>query len=120
MADGEYPVESVIFDSAGNLFGTAYSGGTNGYGVVFELSPGGTNWTESSLYSFCIRIIVSLLTVNPANGLIRDPTGNLYGKTSYGGSGSVVCLRAKLVRGRLDGASHLRGQCSLMPPTRVG
>src|SRR5208282_2359772 len=50
--DGGYPICSLIFDSVGNLYGTAYSGGANGYGVVFELSPVGGSWTETILYSF--------------------------------------------------------------------
>ncbi len=86
-ADGAYPAYSdVIFDSAGNLFGTAYSGGANGYGVVFELSPEGANWTETSLYSFA----GAADGANPVNGLIRDPSGNLYGKTFNGGAGDGV------------------------------
>jgi uncharacterized repeat protein (TIGR03803 family) len=42
----------VIFDSAGNLYGTTYSGGTNENGAVFELSPKGKKWKEKVLYSF--------------------------------------------------------------------
>ena len=50
--DGSGPTSNVIFDGAGNLYGTACSGGangqgvasacgdgSNGYGVVYELSP---------------------------------------------------------------------------------
>src|SRR5208283_5342872 len=52
--DGSHPSLSyVIFDKLGNLYGTASNGGgANGYGVVFELSPVGTSWTETVLYSF--------------------------------------------------------------------
>ena len=50
-ADAEGP-ENIVFDSKGNLFGTA-GGGQYGYGSVFELSPqtGGT-WTEQVIHSF--------------------------------------------------------------------
>ena len=37
-ANGCYPGASLIFDSAGNLYGTTGSGG-GGYGVAFELTP---------------------------------------------------------------------------------
>jgi uncharacterized repeat protein (TIGR03803 family) len=36
-ADGSRPVAGLIRDAAGNLYGTARSGGTYGYGVVFKL-----------------------------------------------------------------------------------
>jgi hypothetical protein len=38
-ADGEYPYEGLVMDSAGNIFGTTGAGGQTGNGVVFELSP---------------------------------------------------------------------------------
>jgi uncharacterized repeat protein (TIGR03803 family) len=37
--DGMYPVSSLVFDAAGNLYGTATAGGTYGDGVVFEITP---------------------------------------------------------------------------------
>ena len=91
--DGASPRRgSLIFDAAGNLYGTTFLGGTNtvsnGAGVqkagtVFELSPGtGGVWTEKILYNF------GATTVDAANslaGLVFDATGNLYGTTQYGG-----------------------------------
>jgi uncharacterized repeat protein (TIGR03803 family) len=83
-ADGANPTYSyVTFDSAGNLYGTAYAGGANGYGVVFELSPGQSGWTEQVLYSFAN----SPDGANPVNGLVMDAAGNLYGTTYNGGAG---------------------------------
>jgi uncharacterized repeat protein (TIGR03803 family) len=37
--DGANPSAGVIFDAAGNLYGTTPGGGTYGYGTVFELTP---------------------------------------------------------------------------------
>ncbi len=86
-ADGATPAHSdVIFDSVGNLYGTAYSGGANGYGVVFELSPAGASWTETVLYSFANTPDGA----NPVNSLIMDPAGNLFGRTLYGGGGNGI------------------------------
>ncbi len=81
--DGENPTFSyVTFDSAGNLYGTAYAGGSSGNGVVFELKPSGNSWTETVLYSFAN----SPDGANPINGLIMDSAGNLYGTTYAGGA----------------------------------
>jgi uncharacterized repeat protein (TIGR03803 family) len=76
----------VIFDSAGNLYGTASQGGENYNGVVFELSPVGASWTETVLYSFPCGLYGCPGGSQPVNGLIFDSTGNLYGRTTYGGS----------------------------------
>ena len=57
--DGGLPSAGVIFDKAGNLYGTTIYGGSGGAncdtvtcGVVFELSPNGKSWTEKVLHSF--------------------------------------------------------------------
>jgi uncharacterized repeat protein (TIGR03803 family) len=79
----------VIFDKAGNLYGTTEFGGTYNWGAVFELSPVGTSWTETILYSFTGGADGG----HPATGLIIDPAGNLYGTTSeYLAPGNVFEL----------------------------
>ena len=78
--DGEYPQHSnVIFDSLGNLYGTAAGGGRYGGGVVFELRPAATSWTETTLYAFT----GGTDGVAPRGCLIMSPAGNLYG--TFGG-----------------------------------
>ncbi|MGC2111638.1 MAG: choice-of-anchor tandem repeat GloVer-containing protein [Candidatus Korobacteraceae bacterium] len=37
--DGAFPYSNLVFDSAGNIYGTASGGGANGHGVVFEITP---------------------------------------------------------------------------------
>jgi uncharacterized repeat protein (TIGR03803 family) len=71
----------VIFDSAGNLYGTTGLGGAYGSGVVFELSPAGASWTETVLYSFCSAPNCAD-GAYPWSSLIFDPAGNLYGTAS--------------------------------------
>jgi uncharacterized repeat protein (TIGR03803 family) len=82
-ADGANPAGGVIFDAAGNLYGTTQAGGAYGAGVVFKLqvNVNGT-WTERVLYSFT----GGADGANPAAGVIFDPVGNLYGTTLFGGS----------------------------------
>jgi len=80
--DGTMPLHNVVLDSAGNLYGTTYTGGTMGGGTVFELSPSGSNWTE--------RIIANFPAGSaPQAGLIIDRAGNLYGATDGVGTSSA-------------------------------
>jgi uncharacterized repeat protein (TIGR03803 family) len=81
--DGTGPVAPVILDSAGNLYGTTYSGGVNGFGAVYKLTPGsGGTWTESGVHNFS----GSTDGANPAAGVILGHGGLLYGTTLYGGA----------------------------------
>jgi uncharacterized repeat protein (TIGR03803 family) len=84
MEDGGLPSGGVIFDKAGNLYGTTIQGGTANLGTVFRLSPPGTDggdWTETVLYSFLGGAADGALP----NGVVFDKAGNLYGTTSNGG-----------------------------------
>jgi uncharacterized repeat protein (TIGR03803 family) len=93
-SDG-YEPNSVILDSAGNLYGTTPFGGTNGSGNVFEVSPDGT---FKLLYSFCSQANCTD-GANPQAGLIMDNSGNLYGTANGGGMygyGTVFKLAANV------------------------
>ncbi len=81
--DGQHPWGGVIFDQSGNLYGTTVYGGANGKGTIYELTPSGSGWTESIIYSFT----GGADGANPYAGLIFDQAGNLYGATGSGGSG---------------------------------
>jgi uncharacterized repeat protein (TIGR03803 family) len=88
-ADGSGPQAALIFDSAGNLYGTTAKGGTAGFGTVFELSPNSDGtWSESVLYSFQDNGDGVL----PLGSLVFDHAGNLYGTTSNGPEGTVFKL----------------------------
>jgi len=83
-ADGHYPYAGLIFDAAGNLYGTTMSGGLYGRGTVFELTAtAGGGWTEKVLYSFNSNGTDGHY---PYAGLIFDAAGNLYGTTNEGGT----------------------------------
>ena len=78
-ADGKYPFAGLIRDASGNLYGTTFYGGASGQGTVFKLD---TTGAETVLYAFKRGADGQ----GPYAGLVRDPTGNLYGTTFYGGA----------------------------------
>jgi len=82
-AGGTRPTAGMIFDNAGNLYGTAAFGGAHGLGVVFQLTPSGSGWTENVLYTFQGGNDGGA----PIGGLIFDSSGNLYGSTFQNGTG---------------------------------
>jgi uncharacterized repeat protein (TIGR03803 family) len=88
-SDGEDPFGGLVFDTAGNLYGAAYEGGSSkcggGCGGVFELSPqAGGGWHEQMIYLFQNGNDGA----TPDSLLIVDPSGNLYGTTQFGGTES--------------------------------
>ena len=70
--DGADPI-SLIQASDGNFYGMTDQGGTNGFGTVFKVTPGGS---ETVLYSFADL---------PFFSLIQASDGNFYGVTAQGG-----------------------------------
>lgn len=77
--DGFEPITEVVFDKAGNLYGTTATGGTgscfDGCGVVYKLAPDAAGrWIYTVLHEF------SSPSESPPDGtLIIDAKGNLYG-----------------------------------------
>jgi hypothetical protein len=82
--DGAYPTARLIFDSTGNLCGTAL-GGVSHRGVVFRLKPPkrGSSWPFTVLYN----LTGSPDGDHPTAGLVSDGRGNLYSTTDWGGTG---------------------------------
>jgi uncharacterized repeat protein (TIGR03803 family) len=90
--DGQVPRAGLTIDATGNVYGTASSGGVNGWGLVFELSPDSHGeWTESILYNFQGSPDGAV----PWGEVSFDSQGNIYGTTGAGGenaSGAVYEL----------------------------
>jgi uncharacterized repeat protein (TIGR03803 family) len=87
-ADGYFPAD-LVFDSAGNLYGTTQGGGapgcSYGCGVVFKLAPNADGtWAESTLHAFT----GGADGANPFAGLVLH-AGSLYGTTLYGGTCAI-------------------------------
>jgi uncharacterized repeat protein (TIGR03803 family) len=89
--DGANPEAGLTADSAGNLYGTTYVGGSGcsngGCGTVYKITPAGV---ETVLYSFTGGADGSF----PLFGeLVIDSAGNLYGTTLKGGD--LTCLGSR-------------------------
>jgi uncharacterized repeat protein (TIGR03803 family) len=81
-ADGTLPVAGLVADSSGDLYGTTDAGGTSNDGVVFKLTPSGT---ETVLHSFAGGTDGDTSYAS----LIMGKKGTLYGTTYAGGSHSA-------------------------------
>jgi uncharacterized repeat protein (TIGR03803 family) len=93
--DGSSPYGGLVFDKAGNLYGTTSSGGASGrYGVVFELKRSRNKWNESLLYQFTGGSDGGY----PVAGLTFHG-GKLYGTTEFGGIGVGVVFELQPVSG---------------------
>jgi uncharacterized repeat protein (TIGR03803 family) len=85
--DGASPYGGVIFDQAGNLYGTTYYAGANDLGTVYKLTRNQGSWSETVLYSFKGGSDGN----SPISTLAADAQGNLYGTTSDGGAAACGC-----------------------------
>ena len=95
-SDGSYPYGAPIQGRDGNFYGATVDGGTQGGGVLYELTLGGK---YSVLYNFCYDGNNCRNNAYPT-GLVQDDQGNFFGTTAWAGSynsGSAVSY------------THLRG-----------
>jgi len=94
-ADGIQPTSALVFDKAGNLYGTTSLGGigpcdimsTPGYGTVFKLTPRRRGeWKKTTLYGPDGSTGGGLF-----GGVVFDRSGNLYGPMTFYGKTSQDC-----------------------------
>src|SRR5262249_32341947 len=79
LTNGESPqCDGLAAGNDGNFYGTTADGGTNGFGTVFRITPGGA---LTSLFSFS-----STNGARPQGGLLQGQDGNFYGGGTLGGT----------------------------------
>jgi uncharacterized repeat protein (TIGR03803 family) len=87
-SDGQNSISNLVFDAAGNLYGTTSEGGL-GSGVIFELTPmANARWKETVPHQFQGPPDAAF----PYNGMVADGSGNFYGATVHGdvdGEGAI-------------------------------
>lgn len=92
--DGAYPLAGVVFDQAGNAYGTTSYGGTaQSWGTVYQLTPNSDRtWTQTVLW----HLPGAAGSSYPAATLTIDHAGHLFGTALgnpvVGGMGSVFEL----------------------------
>ena len=93
--DGFGPGGTVVFDGAGNLYGTTPDGGNLrkcnglGCGVVYQISPvRGGGWTQTVLHTFTGGADGAVGSLGP---LFVDKTGSIFGIAELGGDPSCQC-----------------------------
>ena len=75
------PTDGLSADSAGNLYGITTGTIGGNMGTVFRLTPHGSSWIYSPIYSFQ----GGADGADPFAAPIQGPDGALYGTTYYGG-----------------------------------
>jgi uncharacterized repeat protein (TIGR03803 family) len=76
-----------VEDAAGNLYGTTWSGGNTGWGVIYQLQKIEGAWKYNVIHSFCPDPIADCEDGGrPTGNLIIDKAGNLYGTATLGGA----------------------------------
>jgi uncharacterized repeat protein (TIGR03803 family) len=90
LLDGGSPRGSLVRTPTGAIFGTTLGGGTNSYGTVFRINKAGR---QSVIHNFHL----ARTGIEPADGLISDAQGNLYGVTWEGLNNSGVVFKMNQV-----------------------
>jgi uncharacterized repeat protein (TIGR03803 family) len=81
-SDGSSPISTLVFDKAGNLYGTASEGGAGcSCGTIFKFSAG-----ARTTYTTPHRFTGMPDGAFPYDGMVMDAAGNLYGATTHGGA----------------------------------
>ena len=82
---GANPEGPVIEATDGNFYGTAYLGGSDGYGTVFTMTPEGAYSSLADFHGPNGR--------QPRAGLVQATDGNFYGTTEVGGHGYGTVIK---------------------------
>ena len=83
-ADGAYPLGLLVQGNDGNLYGTTFVSGSNGWGTVYKVSPSGSFtllWSLTGLGD----------GAEPYAGLVQGHDGSFYGVDTIGGNTPSGC-----------------------------
>ncbi len=94
-ADGAQPFATLVY-FAGDFYGTTTSGGANGDGTIFKITPAGQLTT---LYSFCSQ--VNCTDGYVVYGAMIEFNGKLWGTTLQGGANGFGTVFAVTTAGKL-------------------
>ena len=110
--DGARP-NGLTPDGNGNFFGTTRFGGTGtlSVGVVFELSPASSGFSETVLYNFC-QLADCADGDQPAATVVLDAKGRLLGTAAQGDSGNGGVLFRLVPNGGASQEAVLHSFCS--------
>lgn len=78
-ATGANPRAGLLLGADGNFYGSAYQGGTGGWGTIFRMTPAGA---VTVVHSFTGPLAGGGY---PLSSVSQDAAGNLYGTTEMGG-----------------------------------
>ncbi len=90
--DGASP-RTVLVNAAGNYWGVASAGGTNGEGSVFELTPAGAFRSVYAFLALSFSIPATNIDGANPNGILQAPDGSYYVTTAHGGNGAGTVVR---------------------------
>ncbi len=93
-SDGANPWGGLVQANDGNLYGTSQTGGTYGFGTVFQIAPSGQLNTLVQFEGYN--------GANPSAALVQGTDGNLYGTTQAGGSAGDGTIFKLTVNGPLQ------------------
>jgi uncharacterized repeat protein (TIGR03803 family) len=85
--DAGQPNGPIVIDKTGSLYGSSQFGGATNNGAVFKITPSGSGYSESVIYSFPGGSGGQM----PEAGVAMDQHGDIYGTTGYGGSSQGIC-----------------------------
>jgi uncharacterized repeat protein (TIGR03803 family) len=109
-SDGAGPgLGNLVFDPAGNIYGTTIGGGASGLGTVYQLTPANGGWTESVLYTFAGGSDGAA----PWNAVLFDAAGN--NAMSSSGQRLIMPRQIPYTRLRHKNSLHYGGGCSIRP-----
>jgi len=112
---GYFPLAPLVQGRDGNLYGTTALGGLHGdFGTVFKLTPNGSGWTFTSIYSF--TGIAGIDGSFPVAALVQGMDGNFYGTTELGGDDGKGTLFKISSAGSLNNLYNFTGSADGAQP----